>query len=185
MNELKALLSSIPFRTFPLHDGQSDYQQRVVYDSKFNPLKSKKDSQLETHKHTVAAVTRVERERSRETDNLSQLLIEVLDELSSMYSREWMNDAKQHVKDKLLAFLIEPNVVKALGRKKTCDAIYFFETRPKPDESRIKNLGWILSFLFGKNIYINDKKYTWNAKLGFTQELRFAHHANGRWSIKN
>lgn len=120
-----------------------------------------------------------------EYDSLTELLIRYLDELSPMYSREWMRDATQQIKQKLVAFLVDPNVVKALGRKKTCDAIYFLELRPKPDEARMKNLGWILSFLLERIVFINEKKHTWNSKAGITDTLQIAHHANGRWSLKN
>lgn len=214
MNDLKMLLKSVPFRTFPQIEPPVQFHQSACYQAKFNPISHHKltatqsalptqspSPQLSTIAPTVPVTPstaaaphpnptvvqniaqRTVRTSGREVDQLSQLLIEEMDDLSSMYSREWMRDAAQQIKEKLVAFLIEPNVVKALGRKKTCDAIYFFETRPKPDEARAKNLGWILSFIFDKVVYINDKKCVWNAKQGLANELRLTHSANGRWSI--
>jgi len=208
MTELKCLLQSVPFRTFamsPLANEAMCFQQCPSYEPKYNPLKHQvpppspaapipetpTPTPTPTHGPKAAPptpktiVAARNAPKTYEYDHLTELLIRHLDDLSPMYSREWMRDATQQIKQKLVAFLVEPNVVKALGRKKTCDAIYFLELRPKPDDARMKNLGWILSFLLDRIVYINEKKHTWNSKAGPSVKFEITHHANGRWSVKN
>jgi|APGre2960657468_1045069.scaffolds.fasta_scaffold00154_2 hypothetical protein len=205
MDELKQLIRSTPFRTFPIGVPPVLYEQRVKYETKYNPLSQIVSvPQMEraaehafTHPHAPhqhTAMTRppqapqapqARRPREYLHDDIMGILVGLVDELSCLYPPEWMRDAKQQLKDKFVAFLVDANVVKALGRKKTVEAISFFEHRPRPDEARVKSLGWILSFLFDRLVYINEKKHTWNAKLGLTKDIKIIHHPNGRWSLKN
>ena len=202
MDELKQLIRSTPFRTFPIGVPPVLYEQRVKYETKYNPLSQIVSvPQIAEHSHAQAhaphqhvAMSRppqlsqapqARRPREYLHDDIMGILVGLVDELSCLYPPEWMRDAKQQLKDKFVAFLVDANVVKALGRKKTVEAISFFEHRPRPDEARVKSLGWILSFLFDRLVYINEKKHTWNAKLGLTKDLKIIHHPNGRWSLKN
>lgn len=200
MDELKQLIRSTPFRTFPIGVPPVLYEQRVKYETKYNPLSQivsvpqvAEHAQAYPHPQPnamirpppVSLVPQARRPREYLHDDIMGILVGLVDELSCLYPPEWMRDAKQQLKDKFVAFLVDANVVKALGRKKTVEAISFFEHRPRPDEARVKSLGWILSFLFDRLIYINEKKHTWNAKLGLTKDIKITHHANGRWSLKN
>ena len=207
MDELKQLIRSTPFRTFPIGVPPVLYEQRVKYETKYNPLSQIISPAPKINEHLNAnarpsqhvamtcqsqanqsvphQVPQARRPREYLHDDIMGILVGLVDELSCLYPPEWMRDAKQQLKDKFVAFLVDANVVKALGRKKTVEAISFFEHRPRPDEARVKSLGWILSFLFDRLVYINEKKHTWNAKLGLTKDIKIIHHPNGRWSLKN
>lgn len=121
--------------------------------------------------------------------SLSSILVNHIDELASMYSKEWLKEADDTFRTVLMSFLSESTVMEVLGKKRCRDCLYYFE-KPfvKPSKTRVASLGTFLSFFTRSKVSIGDDTFTWKHLDSSTTStptiIELAHQDNGHWVRK-
>jgi hypothetical protein len=118
---------------------------------------------------------------------LAGILVQQLDTLSSMYSKEWLQDAEHDFRFQLMSFLSDDEVSSVLGKTRCRDCLYYFEKNTvKPSKSRIASLGTFLSFWMEAKIIIGETPYLWKTIPKNTENVIYMDHLdNGQWIVKN
>lgn len=121
------------------------------------------------------------------SNTLSGILVHHMDELSCMYSMEWMKEAEDKFRFEIMSFLADTDVSSVLGKTRCRDCLYYFE-RPivKPSKSRISSLATFLSFWLDAKIQVGDDTYIWKGLPKDTKkQVSMDHLDNGHWVTKN
>lgn len=118
---------------------------------------------------------------------LGGILVQYLDPLSTMYSKEWLQDAEQEFRFQLMSFLSDNDVSSVLGKTRCRDCLYYFEKSiVKPSKSRIASLATFLSFWLDSKIMIGETPYVWKTIAKNTDKVVHMDHLdNGQWIVKN
>jgi hypothetical protein len=118
---------------------------------------------------------------------LGGILVQYLDPLATMYSKEWLQDAEQEFRFQLMSFLSDNDVSSVLGKTRCRDCLYYFEKSVvKPSKSRIASLATFLSFWLDSKIIIGETPYVWKTIPKTTDKvIHMDHLDNGQWIVKN
>lgn len=118
---------------------------------------------------------------------LAGILVQMLDPLSAMYSKEWIQDAERELRFHIMSFLSDNDVSSVLGKTRCRDCLYYFEKAiVKPSKSRIASLATFLSFWLDAKIIVGDTPYAWKTIAKTSDKvIHLDHLDNGQWIVKN
>jgi len=118
---------------------------------------------------------------------LAGILVQMLDPLSAMYSKEWIQDAEREFRFHIMSFLSDNDVSSVLGKTRCRDCLYYFEKAVvKPSKSRVASLATFLSFWLDAKIIVGDTPYAWKTIAKTSDKvIHLDHLDNGQWIVKN
>lgn len=172
--------------TVGLNDSSSRQSVSVIMKG-VEPDKKFKTKNTETVEITTSAKPFTPNTPRVRSNTLSGILVHHIDELSCMYSLEWMKEAEDKLRFEIMSFLADADVSSSLGKTRCRDCLYYFE-RPsvKPSKSRIASLATFLSFFLDAKIQVGEDIYLWKGlSKDIQKQVSMDHLDNGHWVTKN